>query len=277
MLDVLYVSPEAFERKPQIGLAVRFTWAELVRWLSQPTIGNAKDEAGAWSPALYRDGVRRKSALVRAHCLVVDVDERGDVNRIASALARYRAIVHSTFSSTPDAPRCRIVIALGEPIDAPTYEAAHAVVRKHLAAAGVEADDGAKDASRVSYAPVVRTGADYRFRALEGRLLDARAVLAVQPPPPPRSTRRPPDPEHADAYVRGALRRAADAVAGSSPGTRHHALSREAFTLARLDVSDDEIASALLPAFVASAGEARRREGERTISDAVRAKRRGAA
>jgi hypothetical protein len=53
-------------------------------------------------------------------------------------------------------------------------------------------------------------------------------------------------------------------------------LSREAFALARLGLSDAEIADALLPAFLAAAGERREAEGTRTIRDAVRA-RRGAA
>lgn len=197
------------------------------------------------------------------------------MERVAAVVARYRAIVHSTFSSTPDAPRCRIVLALAEPIDATTYEATHAVVRARLRGAGVSADEGAKDASRVSYAPVVRPGASYHYRSIDGAPLDARAVLAAQPPPP-RSAPRLPPPEHADAYVRAALRRAADTVAGSSPGARHYALCREAYALARLGVDEAQIASALLPAFVASAGEARRHEGERSIRDAVRA-RRGAA
>lgn len=275
-LDVLFVPWWAFRRTPQMGIAVRFTWGELARWLATPTIGRVKDHAGAWSPALYRDNVRRKTALVHACALVVDVDEGGEVDRVAGVLSRYRAIVHSTFSSTADAPRCRIVLPLAEPIDVATYEASHAIVRAHLRTASIEADEGAKDASRVSYAPVVRAAKEYRFRDLHGAPLDARAMLAAQPPPPPRSVPRLPAPEHADAYARAALRRGADAVAGSSPGTRHYALSREAFTLARLDVRDDEIARALLPAFVASAGEARTDEGERTIRDAVRA-RRGAA
>jgi hypothetical protein len=275
-LDVLFVPPWRFHGRPQVGIALHFTWREFAHWLSQPTIGEAKDVAGAWSPALYHDEVRRKAALVRAHALVVDVDDNGDVDRVADVLSRYRAIVHSTFSATPEAPRCRLVLALTEAVDAATYEAAHAVVRKHLRAGGIVADEGAKDASRVSYVPVVRAAHTYRYRLLDGAALDARSMLAAQPPPPAHVAPRPPTPEHADAYVRAALRRAADSVAGSSPGTRHYALSREAFTLARLGVSDMEIEHALLPAFIASAGEGRGREGVRTIRDAIRA-RRGAA
>jgi hypothetical protein len=135
------------------------------------------------------------------------------------------------------------------------------------------ADDGAKDASRVSYAPVVRPGTVYRFREVDGAPLDARAVLAKQPPAPMRAPLCLPAHEHIDAYVRAALRRAASNVTTSDPGSRHHTLLREAFALARFNLSHEEIERVLLPAFVTTAGEARRREGERAIRDAVRARR----
>jgi hypothetical protein len=272
-LDVLFVPPWRFRGRPQAGLALHMTWGDLARWLALPTMGEAKDEAGAWSPALYREGVRRKAALVHAHAIVVDVDQGGDVERVASVVARYRAIVHSTFSSTPEVPRCRIVLALAVAIDAPTYEAVHAVIRAHLQAVDIAADEGAKDASRVSYAPVVRPGAEYRFAATHGAPLDAGVVLDAQPPPAPRSAPRPLNPKHAGAYVRGALRRAAGAVAGAIPGARHAALNREAHALARLALDEAAIVSALLPAFVAAAGERREHEGRRTIRDAVQARR----
>jgi hypothetical protein len=63
--------------------------------------------------------------------------------------------------------------------------------------------------------------------------------------------------------------------AEATPGSRHYFLSREAFALARFDLSEAEIQGVLLPAFVASAGEHRQREGERTIRDAVFARRVG--
>jgi hypothetical protein len=204
---------------------------------------------------------------------VIDVDEDGDVDEVAAVVSDYRAVVHETFSSTDAAPRCRLVLALAEPVDGPTYEATHAVVRDHLDDAGVVADIGAKDASRLSYAPVRRPGAGYRFREVEGRPFDARACLSAQPPPAPPSAPRLIAPQHRDAYERAALQRAAEAVSYASEGTRHYMLSREAFSLARLELSDAEIAGTLLPAFVAAAGERREWEGARTIRDAVRARR----
>jgi len=274
LLDVLFLSPPRFRAKPQVGVACVMTWRELALYLSRATVAAAKDVAGAWSPALYRDNVRRKASLVYAHALVVDVDDGGDVDRVADALSRYRAIVHSTFSSTAEAPRCRIVLALADPIDASAYERTHRVVRAHLRTGGILADECAKDASRVSYAPVVRPGEAFRYRLVDGTLLDARAVLSKQLPA--RAVPRlawAPSVEHQDAYIRAAMRRAASNVATSAPGSRHLALSREAFALSRLSLSEERIQGALLPAFVHSAGEARKREGERTIRDAVRARR----
>jgi hypothetical protein len=272
-LDVLFVPPWRWHSCPQVGLGLSLTWDELARWLSRPTIGVAKEQAGAWSPALYEGNVRRKSALVHAAALVLDVDDRGDVDAVAEVVARYRATVHETFSSTPKAPRCRIVLELMQAVDAATYERVHKIVRAHLADAGVLADEGAKDASRLSFAPVRRAGDGYRFRTLDGRPLDAQACISAQPPEPPRSAPQLPSAENRDSYIRGALRRAADAVSSASEGVRHYTLSREAFALARFGLSDTEIAATLLPAFVTAAGERRQWEGARTIRDAIRARR----
>ncbi|HXX68099.1 MAG TPA: hypothetical protein VEK07_12995 [Polyangiaceae bacterium] len=274
-LDVLHVDLDGFASSPQVGVPLRTTWEGLVAYLSRPTTGDRKDIAGAWSPALYRDGIRRKSSLVHACALVIDVDEGGDVDRAAEALALYRAIIHSTFSSTDAQPRCRIVLALTEWIDAPTYELTHAIIRPHLCAVGFGADAGAKDASRLSFAPVIRPGATYRFRTTDGAPLDPAAVLAAQPPTPARPVARVRPPDHRDRYIGGALANAADAVSTASEGMRHYTLSREAFGLARLGLAASEVEAALLPAFVAAAGERRQAEGVRTIRDAIRARQGG--
>jgi hypothetical protein len=275
-LDVLYVSPERFRERPQVGTPRTMTWLELALYLSRPSVGEEKEAAGAWSPALYEGNIRRKSNLVRVGALVIDVDEAGDVDNIADVVGRHEALVHETFNSTNDAPRCRVVIRLAEPVDAEMYEGTHAAVRRALASAGVATDLGAKDASRLSYVPVRRPGAGYRFRQVHGLLLDAKRVLAAQPAPKPRAPVHPVAPEHRDAYVRGAMRRAAENVSGASEGLRHFTLCREAFSLARLGLSEPEIEAALLAAFLAAAGEHREAEGRRAIRDAIRARQRTA-
>ena len=152
------------------------------------------------------------------------------------------------------------MLRLAKPVDAKTYEATHAVVRAHLRASGVGVDESAKDASRTLYTCQYADRArGYRFRVTHGAALDAAVVLAAQPPPPPRPTPAPPPrPEHRGAYIAGALRKASTNIANAAPGERHGALCREVYGLARLGLTETEIARAL-PAWVSAAGEARAR------------------
>jgi len=269
-LDVLYVRAERFRRRPQSGAPCRVSWEQLAAYLAAPTVAASKDAAGAWSPARYRNNERLRANLMRASALVVDVDEGGDVERVASALGRYRCIVHSTFSTTRSAPRCRVVLALSSPLSADDYTRVHAVVRAHLQVAGIIADEAAKDASRLSFSPVVRHGGVFDFRTTNGIALDVDAVLLMAPLRPSSAKRQP---LSSTAYARAALDHAALTVARAKPGTRHATLVREAFSVARLTISEHEIEQTLLPAFIVAAGEAARDEGVRTIRDAVRARR----
>jgi hypothetical protein len=273
-LDILLVDdPKIYElaRRPMFGRALRVSWPNLCAWLSRPLAASTKAEHGAWTPAKFRENRKKKDHLQHASALLVDVDEGGDVAQIAKLLGNLAA-VHSTFSSTREAPRCRIVLPLAAPVDASTYEAVFRVVAAHLLAAGIGVDEGTKDAGRLGFLPCVREGGFWQFVAVDGPALDAVGVLAAQPPTPPRSEPRLPKPEHRDRYVAAALEKAAAEVSRASDGARHYTLSKEAFALARLDLSESAIAAVLLPAFVAAAGERREHEGSRTIRDAVRAR-----
>jgi hypothetical protein len=278
-LDVLFVSPEAFRVSPQRGEQRRPEWDSFAAFLSRPSIGDSKDIAGGYALGSYGDGIRRKANLASIGGLVVDVDENGDVDRVADAVSNYRAIVHETFSSTNDAPRCRLILALEETIDAATYDPVHRVVRTHLRVRGIQPDDGAKDCSRLSYSPVRRADAGYRFRVTTGRPLSAARLLVAQKPKP-KPEKRPASTEpikHPDSYKQAALRAAAASVSKATPGGRHHALLQAVWGLARPELALDEetISRALLDAFVAAAGEARRTEAHRAIANAYAARRHG--
>ncbi len=170
-LDVLYISPERFRASPQVGVPCVMPWESLAAYLSRPSVGASKDAEGGISPALYTDSIRRKANLLHVGALVLDLDEGGDVDRVADVLTKYSAVVHETFSSTADAPRCRAYLQLAEPVEAATYERVHAVARKHLSAVGLVADEGAKDASRLSYAPEKLADAQRLLAALESEIL----------------------------------------------------------------------------------------------------------
>jgi hypothetical protein len=99
---------------------------------------------------------------------------------------------------------------------------------------------------------------------------EQRAQAAKPKPAPVRE-------EHRDKYIRGAIDRARANVASASEGGRHEVFVKETYSLARFGLGETELAGYLLGAFVAVAGESRRREGERAIRDAVAARRKGAA
>jgi hypothetical protein len=210
------------------------------------------------------------------HAITFDIDGGGDVDRASEAFAAFRKIVHSTYKSTSEAPRCRVVLPLAAACTSlRDYERAHGVVRKELTQRGFIVDEGAKDISRLNYAPMVYPGRAFAFRSSTGAAFDIDKFSAAAPPPP--KPKPPPKPEHRNAYIQAALRRSSNALFAANVGDRHHLLSKEAFTLSRpeLGLSLDEVRGAVLEAFVARAGESRRREAERTIADAFKAARGG--
>jgi hypothetical protein len=210
--------------------------------------------------------------LVSVGAVVLDVDDGGDVDRVARAVERYRAVVHDTFSSTPAEPRCRVVLYLVEPIDAASYETLHSIIRSHLNRRGIVADRRAADASRLSYLPVRPPECGYRCVAVDGDSLNAARVLAAQPTPLRRLPPRPRLIDGVSRYASAALAHAAAAVAAAPEGTRNDVLFRETFSLARLVALDaSRIAMAMRNA--ARAAGLPELEAQRTIASALRTRR----
>lgn len=273
-MDILFISPADFHRKPQVGTHREMSWDDLCDWLSEPAWGDAKDLVGGWNPGLYTDNIRRKANLIRSHALVVDIDSGGDIDKLAEEHRDYDAILHETFSSSEATPRCRLVLRFAEPVNTETYEHVHRVIRRRIREElHVGVDDGAKDVSRLSYCPVRRPGSGYRAHVIQGRGLDAAALLKAHPPIVRAPCPVRPLPSHQSKYCEAALRRAADALAAGTPGERHDILNRESYALARLGLSLGEVARALIPAAIQSMGEARKKEIERTIVDGFMARK----
>jgi hypothetical protein len=274
-----------------VGIACKMYWPELCGFLSRGVAGDVakhpdpnicKRQEGGWTGGLFRDGWRHNTAFVQTQLLTIDIDAHGEVDRAAEALAPFRKAIHSTFQSTSDAPRCRVVVPLVEPCtDLRLYKNAHAALRERLYAWGYvrpdralrvkgDIDEGASDATRLNFSPMYQRGREFRFLETDGEALDVSRI-----PEPPKAEPRPgftqPRERNADRYREAALRRAEDEVRTALEGQRHESLFKEAASLSRpeLALPEGDIWGALLPAFLASAGEARRREGERTIADGI--------
>jgi hypothetical protein len=289
-LHITYLSPARFAAFPQVGIPIAQERYSFWRWLTWPTFGTTKQDAGAWCPcALPRGAV--KSGRGPISFIVLDVDDAsaGAIDRSAALLSPHSGVVVPTFSATVEIPKHRIVLEPSRDITADEFSIVWGHVSGLLAEAGVIIDRGCKNLNRLYFACVspslerwaelggarILTGkpvdVDVMLEAARADLADAAAREARRPKP------RPVEDGHRDAYLRGAVEKARANVYAASPGGRHDVLLREAFSLARLDLTIGQIEGALLGAFVHVAGEPRRREGTKAIHDAVTARRRGAA
>jgi hypothetical protein len=283
-----YLTPARFEAKPQVGIPITQDWHSLVRWLTWPSHAENKRAHGAWCPTAIEGGAV-KSGRGPVALLVADVDDCGPdgLDLSTSALAPYAGCVVPTFSATSEKPKHRIVLLPSRPISADEWPIAWPKFAATLAAVGITVDRGCKNINRLYFACVARAPEAWLgARLLTGAPVPVDAMLAAaceehdaerRERERQARNRRPVREEHRDRYVAGAIDRARSNIAGASEGGRHDALLREAFSLSRLDLTDDEIERHLLDAFVAVAGEGRRFEGHRAIRDAVRARGQGAA
>ncbi len=295
-LPIVYLGPERFAARPQVGLRVTQEWSSLLAWLTSPTFAPDKRAAGAWCPAAL-DGGRVRGGSGPVSLLVADVDEceAGALERSGGALASYAGAVIPTFSATPEKPKHRIVLALSRPLDPDEFPVVWMHFARALFAAGITLDRGCKNINRLYFA--CASPSPERWAELGGArrltgwpvpvdevLHTARAAGAAREAERERArANRPAAPAPANdtrraCYVNAAISREVSNIYAASEGGRHDALVRAAFRLARFsDVDESEIVEALLGPFLAVAGEPRRREAERSIRDAINARRTGAA
>lgn len=269
-MDLLYLSDHQTRLKPQKGTPCVLSWPQFVEWLSRPVRGQSKSEAGGYSPALYKENVRHLDKMVHVQALVFDIDVEGDVHKVAEKMKMYSCIVHETFSSTAEAPRCRLLVRLREPIEAPMYVVAHRKFRVDLTKLHVWADEHATDASRLSYCPVRLPGTEYKFVALDGEPLDAKALVALATQYKPHKFDL--APRHADdkhgfatvtkQYIESAIVSAQFNIEQAAEGSRHAVLIREALSLSRLELNltFDQVEEALFDVALSRMGPTRTHE-----------------
>ena len=273
---------EALERTPQAGTVLHETWSGLVRWASWPIVTAVK-ACGGFTLADLKDGIRRKSHVVSVSALGVDYDdEKIPLARGHELLASVAHVGYTTHSHTTGAPRWRAIVPYSRLVSVEEHRSIFDVVDGWFQAAGVAIDPATKDACRLWYVPAVKPGASFEFFAGDGPLMDVDATLAVAAElaaereaarqralafrPPPSTT-----PDKA-AYIRGAIRNAAGNIAMAAPGQRHAVLCAESYSLARLDLTESEIFSALEDPALRAMGIDRAAEIRRTIHDAVHAR-----
>jgi len=119
-----------------------------------------------WSPVRLRPGGRRRLAdVVEVSCLVLDFDDGLTLREALDQWRGFERVGHTTWSHSAEAPRCRVVLPLAQPIPADGWSL--------LYKAKVSgADRQCCDPSRAFFLPAVGAGGPHQARFEPGALLD---------------------------------------------------------------------------------------------------------
>jgi DnaB helicase-like protein len=198
-----------------------------------------------WSPATFKGDYRERANVEAVYALGFDVDivpvpSEADLR---AALTGRSCFFHSSSSSTPTAPRWRLLLQLSRSVTGAEYDRLWALVASRFPF-GVGA--GAKDPSRGWYVPREPAEGDFVGVVLDGAPLDVDAVLASVPAEVPALVVAAPAPRESVAAPAADRRQAAAKLLGESwtpLGNRHAAKLALGGGLARDGWSEDDAAA----------------------------------
>lgn len=130
------------------------TWDRLCPRLAKPQRTSAKHAAGGLSLATYRGDHRTLADTELVYAIGLDLDHDvppwDDIVHLFSGSA---ALVHSTWSATPDDLRCRVFLPLSRPVDADRCRRVYRAVVERCEGLGLVIDRAASDPSRFWFLP----------------------------------------------------------------------------------------------------------------------------
>ena len=119
---------------------------------------------------------RKKTAVRSRGALTLDVDYPGEAFRRRVADMPYASIIHTTYSSTEDEPRYRLIVPLSRKVSPDEYHAAAAALMHDL---GKEQfDPGSTQAERYMFKPSESAKGRFWYNVQEGPLADVEGLLA---------------------------------------------------------------------------------------------------
>jgi len=174
-----------------MGRQCALAWSTFADRVKRAKPGRAKETLARWAPVEFRGGRRCLANVLRAHAVVLDVDDGSKLARVLRALDGIYTIAHSTFSATAQHPRWRIVVPLDWPVDASEYDRVWRWLASKLEAVDIQPDYGARDASRAWAVPARPPSGFYIAHVAEGAFAERTEALAAIPEPAPL-----PEPDH---------------------------------------------------------------------------------
>lgn len=161
----------AFAERLQTVTRTQETLAEY-RAMSKPRRDEIKDVGGFVGGAV-KGGRRKAETIMQRRLLTLDLDYvtvSDSPWETVELILGCAAVLYSTHSSTPRAPRLRLVIPLARPVTPDEYTA---VARRVAADIGIDLfDDTTYEPHRLMYWPSASRDADYRYFVSDGPWLD---------------------------------------------------------------------------------------------------------
>jgi putative DNA primase/helicase len=171
------------------------TWSEIKGWMDSPA--NKKEAGNYVLGRLVADGRRNNKTVEARSALTLDVDHPD--GEFLERLHNFPTLVlwHTTYSSTPDNPRYRLLIPLDREITPAEYEAAARGVMEELGADSF--DPGSIEYARYMFMPSSQKPAWFSWGEVAGDVADAEWLISLAPEslaglPPIRPSRGKQDP-----------------------------------------------------------------------------------
>lgn len=127
---------------------------------------------------------RSKRNIADRSAVVLDCDNanKAGIDKLVEAVRGLgvRSVVHSTYSSTPDKPRARVVIPLKNAVDPQDYTSLCKALMDHLGM--VAWDESCAQAERAMYMPGKPEGGEYWAEETEGPLMDGLEWVKTREP-----------------------------------------------------------------------------------------------
>lgn len=144
----------AAARRSSHGRAHPTTWGQLRRALTIHSRPRAdKLDVPCWAPHVATDGRRTAASIVSVHALVLDFDDGADVPAAMGLFPDRERCAYSTFSATPEAQRCRLVLPLAAPVAGAVWAATMRLILRDVGQAENAADPKCIDPSRLYLLP----------------------------------------------------------------------------------------------------------------------------
>jgi hypothetical protein len=173
------------ELKITLATVIRQGELNLRDYLAAPdNIKKYNKDGLAWIPCSTIDpnGARIQSNMDKAYALVLDIDTGMPLNEVKEHIEGFEAVIHSSFSHSPEHPKWRVVLPLAEPIEAKDLTK----IFDHFQAdfdGRLDASCG-HDPSRLYYLPACPADAErlFHYEHMDGAFLDVNEVLKAGPP-----------------------------------------------------------------------------------------------